>query len=141
MLGIMLDIMLVLVILLILVLLLMMVLGSVTNTGSIINTDTDAGGITNSNIGAGGTGNDGSGDGGVANGVGLMLVWCCWPILRWRQHQHADVGAVCCRLIDYWGFTFWQHLKSYQDGYRFAAVNTHGNFIMLPHWETRPPAP
>ena len=30
---------------------------------------------------------------------------------------------------------------SYQDGYRFVTVHTHGDFIVLPHLNTRPPAP
>ena len=30
---------------------------------------------------------------------------------------------------------------SYQDGYRLVTVRTHGDFIGLPHCDTRPPAP
>ena len=31
--------------------------------------------------------------------------------------------------------------RSYQDEYRLVTARTHGIFIVLPHWETRPPAP
>ena len=41
---------------------------------------------------------------------------------------------VCC-------FTSKQHLGSYQDGYWFVTVCTHGNVIVLPYWDTRPLAP
>ena len=30
---------------------------------------------------------------------------------------------------------------SYQDGCRLVTVHSHGDFIELPHWEARPPAP
>ena len=30
--------------------------------------------------------------------------------------------------------------KTYQDGNRLVTVRTYGNFIVLPHWETRLPA-
>ena len=29
----------------------------------------------------------------------------------------------------------------YQDGYRSVTAQTHGDFIVLPHWETKPLAP
>ena len=32
-------------------------------------------------------------------------------------------------------------LGSYQDGYRLVTVRTHGNFIVLLHWDTKPLAP
>ena len=34
-------------------------------------------------------------------------------------------------------FTSWQHLKSYQDRYWLVTVQTHGDFIVLPHCEIR----
>ena len=37
-------------------------------------------------------------------------------------------------------FTSWQHLRSYQDGYWVVTVHTHGNFILLPHWDSKLPA-
>ena len=33
-----------------------------------------------------------------------------------------------------------EHLRSYQDWYRLVTVHTHGDFIVLPHCETRPSA-
>ena len=39
------------------------------------------------------------------------------------------------------GFTSKQHLTSYQDMYRLVTVHTHDDFIVLPHWETRPSVP
>ena len=36
---------------------------------------------------------------------------------------------VCCC------FTSWQHLRSHQDRYRLVIVHTHGDFIVLPHWD------
>ena len=40
---------------------------------------------------------------------------------------------VCCRFMSK------QHLRSYQDGYWLVTVRTPGDFIVLPHWDTRPP--
>ena len=37
-------------------------------------------------------------------------------------------------------FMSWQHLKSYQDGYRLIQCPLMHYFIVLPHWDTRPPA-
>ena len=31
--------------------------------------------------------------------------------------------------------------RSYQPGYRLLTVHTHGDSIVLSHWDTRPPAP
>ena len=33
------------------------------------------------------------------------------------------------------------HKKSYQNMYRLVAVQTHSDFIVMPHWESRPPIP
>ena len=41
---------------------------------------------------------------------------------------------VCC-------FRSYQNLWLYQDRYWFVSVRTHRYFIVLPHWETRLPAP
>ena len=49
--------------------------------------------------------------------------------------QHSD------EIDGYWSFMFWQHLRSYQDRYCLVTVHTYGDFIVLPNWETRPPAP
>ena len=40
------------------------------------------------------------------------------------------VGALCPSNIE----------KSYQDGYQIVTVHTHGDFIVLLHWEIRLPA-
>ena len=42
---------------------------------------------------------------------------------------------VCCC------FTSYQHLGSYQDGYRLVSVHIPGDLIVLHHWVTRPAAP
>ena len=47
------------------------------------------------------------------------------------QKLHLVIDLFVC-----WSFTSWQHLRSYQDGYR-----PYGDFIVLPHWETRLLAP
>ena len=36
--------------------------------------------------------------------------------------------------------SLWKHLKSHQDGYRIMTVRTHGEFIVSPHWDTKPQA-
>ena len=38
-------------------------------------------------------------------------------------------------------FMTWQNQRSYQDVYRLLPVGTHGDFIVLPHWNIRPQAP
>ena len=47
---------------------------------------------------------------------------------------HARIFVCVC-------ITSKQHLRLYQDGYRVVTVRIHDDFIVLPHWETRPPAP
>ena len=37
----------------------------------------------------------------------------------------------------YWCFLSWQDLRTYEDGYRFVTVRTHGDIIVLLHWDTR----
>ena len=44
-------------------------------------------------------------------------------------------------VVGEWSFTSRQQPRSYRDGNRLMAVHTHGNFILLPLWETRPPTP
>ena len=46
----------------------------------------------------------------------------------------GDMGYCCC-------FMTKQHLRSYQDQYRLVTVRTYGEFIVLPHLETRLLAP
>ena len=50
------------------------------------------------------------------------------------NNSYLCLFVFCC-------FTSLQHLRSYQDGYRLVTVSTHGDFIVLPHWKTGPPAP
>ena len=47
--------------------------------------------------------------------------------------------AVRTMLIGFWSIESLQHLTSYQDGYCLVTVHTHGDFIVPPHWEIRPP--
>ena len=53
--------------------------------------------------------------------------------------NHQRLRSLVCS----WNFTFWQHLRSYQDQCRLVTVHTHGNFIVLSQWgkRIRPPAP
>ena len=44
-------------------------------------------------------------------------------------------------MIGFWSSTSWQQLGSYQDEYQLLTVCTRDNFVVLPHWETRSPAP
>ena len=63
----------------------------------------------------------------------------------WRFYSADPLGTqaavrystrlVCCC------FTSQHNLRSYHDGYRFVAVRTHGDFIQIPHWDTRLPPP
>ena len=39
--------------------------------------------------------------------------------------------------VAWWCLTSYQRLRSYQEGYQLVTLHTHGNFIVLPHWETR----
>ena len=53
------------------------------------------------------------------------------------SEQHNS-GSAHYWLVVCWNFTSWQHLRSYQEKHLLATVHTHGNLIMLPHWEIRP---
>ena len=60
---------------------------------------------------------------------------------RWCQQFHPDLEVriyIC--LVGCWSFTSLQLLRSYQDGYLHVIVHPHGDFIVLLHWEIRPPA-
>ena len=50
---------------------------------------------------------------------------------------HVGFVVVVEELLE---FTSWQHLKAYQEGYLLVTMYAHGDFIVLPYWETRPPA-
>ena len=62
--------------------------------------------------------------------LGILV---CHTILLLPYMFYQIMLFLCC-------FTSSQHLKSYGDGYRLVTVHTHGDFIVLPHWETRPSA-
>ena len=55
-----------------------------------------------------------------------------------KPHKQVDTDRVGWLVSS---FISWQHLRSYQNGYWLVTVHTHGDFIVLPHWETRPSAP
>ena len=59
---------------------------------------------------------------------------------NWKPSDYATLTVIVCfHLWCVFCLTFWQHLRLYQGGYRLVTVCTHGNFIVLPYWETRPP--
>ena len=60
-----------------------------------------------------------------------------WYMCMWMQ-----VCLYLYRLVACWNFTYWQHQEgSYQDRYQLVTVRTHDDYIVLPHWEMKPPAP
>ena len=61
------------------------------------------------------------------------------PILRWKGIFSSPSGSTT-GLVGCWSLTSLQNLRSYDDGYRLVIVHTHGDFIVLAHWESRPPA-
>ena len=50
----------------------------------------------------------------------------------------ASFLAIAISLIVCW-FMPWQHLSPYQDGYQFVILGTHGEFLVLHHWDTMLP--
>ena len=61
-----------------------------------------------------------------------------------HTHLHACIHKYTYAYIHFCLFVVLRPsniLRSYQDGYRLVTVHTHDDFIVLPHWETRPPAP
>ena len=52
---------------------------------------------------------------------------------------HDEYCFQCRPLVGCWSFASFQYLRSYQDGYWLVTVRTHGDFIVLAHWEIRPP--
>ena len=70
-----------------------------------------------------------------------MAAWLLSLVVRWVAKLCLIVvgqawwrGDVCLLL-----FTSYQHLRSHQDWYRLVTVLPHGDFIVLSHWDTRPP--
>ena len=54
-----------------------------------------------------------------------------------RTHQPNSKGwIIYTRKLDWL-----LDLRSYQHCFQFVTVRIHGDFKMLPHWKTRPPAP
>ena len=59
--------------------------------------------------------------------------------LREKNHR---VGSLVAR--DFFvikKINSWQHLSSYEDGYRLVTMLAHGDFIVLPHCEIGLPIP
>ena len=51
--------------------------------------------------------------------------------------------ALCAMVplwVGCWTFRSWHHLRSFQDRYWLVMVHTHGDLIVLTHWEIRPSA-
>ena len=59
----------------------------------------------------------------------------CKNVFKVKALQIIMIGL----MASYLSFTSWPHLRSHPDG--FQIVHTYGDFIVLPHWETRSPAP
>ena len=62
------------------------------------------------------------------------------PRPRFDHIHNLDTGALTTLvdlLLEFNGLA----TSKYQDGYQLVTVYTHGNFIVLLHWETRLPAP
>ena len=66
-----------------------------------------------------------------------------WPdrmpfpeVLRVRKEIQVIVGWLVDR-----GLRLGNNKGHIRIGEQLVTVHTHGNFIVLPHWETRPPAP
>ena len=55
--------------------------------------------------------------------------------------MHIYITLYCLYMVCCWSFTSLQHLRSYQEGYQLVTVCTHGEFIVLLHWEIRLLAP
>ena len=65
--------------------------------------------------------------------VGAVALW--WNTIREGNANFLTRDAVASWLVG--SFISWQHLRSYQDGYRLMTMHMHGIFMVLPHWETR----
>ena len=58
-------------------------------------------------------------------------MWLCMSV-----GVGTGVGAWCCKWVESWSLASWQQLKTYQDRHRLMAVRIHGDFVVLPQWET-----
>ena len=70
--------------------------------------------------------------------MGIKMYVYMYEYTHTYIHPHPHTDVIYTHIV--YCFMSQQHIKSYQDRYRFVAVHTHGDFIVLPHWETRPPA-
>ena len=64
---------------------------------------------------------------------------CLWAEIKqsWTSNKTGTFQTLVC-----WGFTYSQHLMSYQDGYRLVTVHTHGcenTDVSLGNWVTSTP--
>ena len=72
--------------------------------------------------------------------VGINNIGC--KITSWVSHAVISFYMFLVKWFSaYWSFTSWQHLRSFNDGYRLVTVCTQCDFIVLPHCEPRPPQP
>ena len=58
-------------------------------------------------------------------------------ILLWKTWYNEEIWV----LFPGWCFRSLQQLRSYRDGYQIVPVRTHGDWIELPYWEIKLPAP
>ena len=54
-----------------------------------------------------------------------------------KVQKQSDHFNECTRMVGCRSFTSLQHLRSYQGGYQLVTVHTHGDIVVLPHWEVR----
>ena len=55
------------------------------------------------------------------------------------QHNYDMSASNGTRLLLLDGVLHTGNIESYQDGFQLVTVCAHGDFIVLSHWETRPP--
>ena len=71
----------------------------------------------------------------------IFFLFKCWLVGWWSFSCFVVVAFLfrCWMVVGvlHPGNMVW----SYQDGYRLVTVHTHGDCVVLPHWETRPLAP
>ena len=68
--------------------------------------------------------------------------WCWQPGVTEEQHYKVAM-IVHCHVICSFNYASGQKVNKPVGGgrYRLVTVRTHGNFLVLPHWNTRPLAP
>ena len=60
---------------------------------------------------------------------------------RWRRMSYVCSDTHRPWLDGCCSFRSWQHLRSYEVGYRLVTVRSHGDFTVLPYWDTWPQLP